>query len=245
MRFLDCHIHLPDYRGDEVLRYASSTGTKLISAAVDSVTSAKSLELSGAFPGLVVPFVGIHPSEAEKEPEAASIGALVPGAAGVGEIGLDPRYSAVGEGKAQLRVFRQQLEVAEKSRKPVQVHTRGAEPLCLAELAKFDVRPVLLHWFEGEDLLSTAEERGYFISTGPALLYSKKLCRIASRYGEDLILTESDGPVPFGPLGGAAGPMLIPSVVMKLAELKRLTFEEAAERIAANGDSFLGLKGKG
>jgi TatD DNase family protein len=84
------------------------------------------------------------------------------------------------------------------------------------------------------------KSRGYYVSFGPALLYSRKLQRMASGLDPALVLVESDGPVTFAPLGGAGGPALIPTVVFKLAELWNLTFSEAEDRILRNGLSYLG-----
>lgn len=246
MRFLDVHVHLSDFATEEQLSYARRTGTRLVAAGVDAQTSSVNLELGSRLPGLVLPFVGVHPSEAEKAPgAAAAIERMAAGAAGIGEIGLDPKYSPVGEGSAQIIAFRSQLETAEREGKPVQVHSRDAEEACVGELATYRCRSVLLHWFEGEEMLEKVQGRGYYVSVGPALLYSKRLQRIAARSDQDLLLTESDGPVPYGPLGGVFGPFLVPSVVLKLAELRRASFEEMAERVAANGERFLADEGKG
>jgi TatD DNase family protein len=102
----------------------------------------------------------------------------------------------------------------------------------------------LLHWFNGESEMRRAEGKGYFVSFGPALLESRKLQRMASAYSLDLILVESDGPVPFAPLGGAEGPLTVPSVVFKLAELKGVPFEEMAEKTARNAMDYLPDLGK-
>ena len=61
----------------------------------------------------------------------------------------------------------------------------------------------------------------------------------------DLVLTESDGPVSFEPLGGRSGPGLIPSVVFELARLWKLGYEEAREKLLQNLDNYTGRSGKG
>jgi TatD DNase family protein len=78
-----------------------------------------------------------------------------------------------------------------------------------------------------------------FVSFGPAILYSKKLLRIAKRCPPETVLAESDGPVAFAALGGAEGPGLIPSVALKLAELWGKSLDEAALQLSQNAESYL------
>ena len=76
------------------------------------------------------------------------------------------------------------------------------------------------------------------------MLYSKKLQRMAILASRNLVLVESDAPVPYAPLKGASGPSLIPSVIFKLAELWGTTFDEARVTTVMNAARFLGLPGK-
>lgn len=191
-------------------------------------------------PRLVRAFVGTHPSEAKEGMDFGWFQDALREAAGAGELGLDPKYSEVAPLSLQMTLFMQQLEGAERAVKPVQVHSRGAEKACLETLTSYRVGPVLMHWFQSEVELRGVEDGGYFVSFGPAILQSKRLQRMASSLDPTLILTESDGPVTFRPLGGAGGPSLIPTVVFKLAELWKMTFSESEELLMRNGLNYLG-----
>jgi TatD DNase family protein len=186
-------------------------------------------------------FLGVHPSEAATTGDRfASLGPLWEGADGVGEVGLDPKYSDIAPGGAQMRLFKAQVEVAERLRKPIQVHSRDAEGACLEVLEGHSLSSLLLHWFEGEELLDRALSRPRtYVSFGPAILYSKKILRIAKRCPRDLVLVESDGPVPFRALGEAGGPGLVPSVAFKLAEAWGTSLDEASEQICLNTERYL------
>ena len=244
LRFIDSHVHLGDYVDvRQQLAFATACRGLLVSAGTDSRSSARGVALSSERPSLVKAFVGVHPSEAERESGPDWLEGMLRGAAGVGEIGLDPKYSAVGRDGAQMRLFRLQLGLAEKAGKPVQVHSRGAERECLEVLGTFDLEAVLLHWFQGEEGLAGASDKGYYVSFGPAMLVSKKLRRIASAWDRGHVLVESDGPVSFAALGGAGGSWLIPSVVFGLAGLFGSPYEETARRIATNSSEFLGIGG--
>ncbi len=241
LRFIDSHVHLSDYADpSQELRFAREANALLFAAGIGQASSLRCLSLAEAIPDLVRPFVGVHPSEAEKEGDLTWFVEALARAVGVGEIGLDPKYSAVGEGSAQLRVFRTQLSAAEKTGKPVQVHTRNVEGAALAELETFSLQKVLLHWFQGEDAMARAGDKGYYVSFGPALLISRKLQRMAGAWDREHILVESDGPVAFAGLGGVGGPWLVPSVVYKLGEVLGARFVDVGELVVGNSLRFLG-----
>ena len=243
MRFVDSHLHLDGDGADDTLKFAKSADALLLACGVDRGTSEALSRMAEASRDVVAPFMGVHPSEAERDGEPAWLEKGAVNASGVGEIGLDPTYSPTRDDSAQMRVFRQQLELAGRLGKPVQVHSRGAEARCLEVLAEYGVPGVLMHWLESEGALPTAMDRGYFVSFGPALLYSKRLQRIAGRADPSLILLESDSPVPYAPIGGARGPTLIPSVAFRLAEVRGEPFDEVLTRCNLNALRFLGRKG--
>jgi TatD DNase family protein len=184
-------------------------------------------------------FVGVHPSEALVDPSLDWLVRALPKATGAGEVGLDPRYSATDSESAQMRAFLTQLEAAQGQRKPVQVHSRDAGRECLDALGGFTLKSVLMHWFQDEETLPAVSDRGYFVSFGPAVLYSKKLQRMASRCDPNQVLAETDSPTTYGPLRGAHGPFLIPSVLFRLAELWGTRFEEVRQTIAENNRRYL------
>ncbi len=245
MRFIDSHVHLCDYREHlPSLNLVRSSETMLLSSGTDRASSMATLGIARGEPTLVKAFVGVHPSEAEAGDDLGWFEEALHEATGAGELGLDPKYSEVSPKSLQMTTFARQLEAVERTGKPVQVHSRGAERECFEVLSSYRMKAVLLHWFQGEAELKAALDRRYFVSFGPALLHSKKLQRMASGADPTLVLAESDGPVTFRPLGEAGGSSLVPTVVFKLAELWKLTFSEAEERLLRNGLGYLGISGK-
>jgi TatD DNase family protein len=239
---VDTHVHLPAYADPMgVVEGARARGMRLVSVTVSAAEAQANLFLRRDHP-TISSFVGVHPSEAQ--PSKGSVDTLAPfwkDADGIGEIGLDPKYSEVSADSAQMQLFVAQVDLAERLRKPIQVHSRGAEEACLSELEGRSLQSILLHWFEGEESLTRAIALPKsFVSFGPALLYSKKLLRIAKRVPPEAILTESDGPVPFAALGGAEGPGLIPSVAFMLAEIWGKSVDEAVLQLSLNADRYLG-----
>ncbi len=239
----DVHVHLPAYLDPtKVVADASRRGMRLVSVTVSPGEAAKSLALKRDSPSAVRCFLGVHPSEAASSPGAlAELASLWEAADGVGEVGLDPKYSEVATGSVQMRLFEGQVEVAERLGKPLQVHSRGAEAACLDVLEGRSTKSVLMHWFESEEHLGRVLSRPRtFVSFGPALLYSKKLLRNARNCPPDAVLVESDGPVAFAALGGSEGPGLVPSVAFKLAELWGRSLDETLSQLSLNVKSYLG-----
>jgi len=242
MPLIDAHVHLPDY-ADPLKTISGFQGMCLFSCTVRAAQAESNLRLQQKANGSVKCFFGVHPSDVSEELPSAQLSSLVSGCDGIGEVGLDPKYSDAGPRSMQMSAFLDQLAMAETLGKPVQIHSRGAEQICLDSLSTFRLPSVLMHWFEGEERpLELAVSRGYYFSFGPALLYSKKMMRIAERVPRERLLTESDGPVPFNPLGGASGPNLIASVLFRLAELRGLSFEEAERLVDTNARAYLGAE---
>ena len=244
MRFVDSHLHLGGAGAPQAVALASTSDILLLTCGVDRETSLAGLGLARGSDS-VRAFVGVHPSEVLKEPDFGWLKGALEGASGVGEVGLDPKYSPISEGSPQRRAFRAQLEAAKQSGKPVQVHSRDAAAECIDEVSGSGVRGVLFHWFQDEARLSRVQGSGYYVSFGPSLVYSKRLQRMAAGCSRGLVLTETDSPVTFGPLGGVSGPSLVPTVIFKLAEVWKVPFEEAAWTVSENARSYLGSSEKG
>jgi TatD DNase family protein len=245
VRFVDSHLHLYDAEARTQVTLAEATQILLVTCSENQETSSVALRQAEKYPRTVRAFVGVHPSEALKTTSLTWLEQDLRRASGIGEIGLDPKYSDKGPRSAQVNAFLAQLEMAQATRKPIQVHSREAERECLDALAGFTLGTVLMHWYQGEELLQEVMEKGYYTSFGPSLLYSKKLQRMALFSSHDRVLTETDSPVPFGPLGGVHGPSLLPSVVFKLSELWGQRFEETRAALTDNAVRFLGAFEKG
>lgn len=240
---LDAHVHLPAYpHASVVTASARMMAIRLVSVTVSAAEAQQNLLLRKENPTTVRCFLGVHPSEAlSSRRDLEALAPLWEGADGVGEVGLDPKYSEVSAKSAQMDIFKAQVEVAERLDKPLEVHSRRAEETCLDVMEGYRLRSVLMHWFEGEEVVGRLLAKARcFVSFGPAILYSKKLVRIAKRLPPEMVLAESDGPVAFSALGGAGGPGLVPSVAFKLAEVWGRSFQEAVLQLSLNEKGYLG-----
>ncbi len=249
MSYIDAHLHLADPA------YTSSTKsiiedatrnsvTRLLSNAVDYSTSVRTISLAKQYEGTVLAAVGIHPSTVVGEAgyELAQFERLIDEnreyVKAIGEIGLDGKYTQDEEKKSRQReVFRFFLRIAEKKQLPVVVHSRLAVDEVLDELSRFNLPKVLLHWYDGPlEKLELIRERGYLISIGPTLLYSKRIAEVARNADLSIILSETDGPVSYhGPFEGkVTQPTFVIDVVRKLAEIKIERAQEVRDAVWNN-----------
>ena len=247
MSYVDAHIHLADagYVGkvEQVITDASRHNVShILSNAVDYETSLQTITLAKQHPGKVLAAIGVHPSTIVFRPTEnlhlekfeATIEENSEYVKAIGEIGLDGKYTQDDETRArQQEVFRFFLQLAEKRDLPVVVHSRQAIEETLETLSEFHLPSVLLHWYDGPtENLRALSDRGYFISVGPALLYSRRISEIARMAEHSMILSETDGPVNYR--GLFKDQLTQPSLVIDV--VRRLGNQEDEHRISTRFD---------
>jgi TatD DNase family protein len=160
---------------------------------------------------------------------------------------LDGSYSQDAEFlKTQEQVFEEMLILAEKYSLPVSVHSRGASLKTIEFLSRYRLNGVLLHWFAGtESELAKANQKGYFVSFGPATVYSNRMQRLACKASTDLMLIETDGPVSYGACfeGRMAEPTFLASVWHSLSHLLGVKPAELEYQLEKNFAAYIKSKG--
>ena len=200
----DAHIHLsdPEYKSDidMILNYMDLLKIKACCVSMDIETSNETLTLHEKSKN-VLPFIGIHPEMAQKDPLPVYdlIEKNYETITGVGEIGLDRTYiDSEDEWKVQKDVFSKQLSLAEKFNKPVSIHSRKTLPDIFEILPSYKIPGILLHWFDGnKSQLKTAMDNQYFVSYGPLLVYANDKQVLLTKTDPSRLLVETDGPVKF------------------------------------------------
>lgn len=246
---IDTHAHL-DACGDPaetLLARARAAGVDRIIAVGSGIESCRAaLTLADQEEG-VFAALGIHPHQAGNA-EAGRLAELREllareRAVAVGETGLD-FFRDYAPRDRQLRLFEQQLELAQELGKAVVVHCRDAEEATSDALASFSGR-VVLHCFSSPDLLPVALERGYFVSFAGNVTYPKAddLRAAARRVAAERILVETDSPYlsPQPRRGKPNEPANVVHTVAALAEARGEDHDELAARIDANASAAFAL----
>ena len=255
MSYVDAHLHLADadYAGqiENVVQNAVENGVaRLLSNGMDYESSVRTVNLAKQYEGLVIAAVGVHPWTSTNATQSVDLSAFErlieenrQQVKAIGEVGLDGKYSQDDDKKKQQHeVFQSLLARAEQYTLPVVIHSRLAIGDVFATLPSFKLSRILLHWYSGPlEYLPRIKDRGYLISVGPSILYTKHSADIACNADLSTIVTETDGPVSYyGPFKGKpTRPYFVIDVVRKLAELKNVKVDEVRDTIWNNFVSFL------
>ncbi|HEY1369862.1 MAG TPA: TatD family hydrolase [Gaiellaceae bacterium] len=191
--------------------------------------------------------LGIHPHQAGNG-DAARLDELEEllgheRAVAVGETGLD-YFRDYAPRERQRELFARQLELAERLRKPVVIHTRAADEDTLAALAGFQ-GDVVLHCFSSPGLLPQALGRGWYVSFAGNVTYPKAddLRVAATEVPPERLLAETDCPylAPQPVRGRENEPANVVHTLAALAQARGESTDELAARIDASATALFSL----
>ena len=244
----DSHIHLsdPEYESDieHIIHAMELLKLKACCVSMDYDSSVKTLNLSQKSQN-ILPFIGVHPEMAQKDAELVFniIEQRKSEIIGIGEIGLDKTYiTSEDEWTIQKHVFSHQLSLAEKFNKPVSIHSRKTLDEIFQILSSFNLKNVLLHWFDGnKNQLNHAMELDFFVSYGPVLLYANDKQILLSKTNREQILVETDGPVKFSHCFNYKTTQIqfLHSVVYSASKILKIPYENLLKQLEKNTQRFL------
>ncbi len=156
----------------------------------------------------------------------------------VGEIGLDYYYNH-SEKNEQLKAFRAQLEIAQKSNMPVEIHTRDAEQDTVDLLKEYPGVNGLIHCFTGTRWLAEqCLNLGFNISISGVVTFKNAhdLRETVKMIPLDRIHVETDAPflAPVPMRGKQNTPAYVVHTAKVVAELKGITLEQLAAQTRQN-----------
>lgn len=251
----DSHAHLDDGRFDgdreEVIARARERGLRyLVNVGYDLDSVKKAVALAEKY-DFVYAAVGIHPHDASwvVENGLAEIEKFLahPKVVAVGEMGLD-YYRNLSPREVQERVFREQMALARKWKKPVIIHDRDAHGDTLKILREEKVEEIggVMHCFSGSwEMARECLKMGMYISiAGPVTFKNApRVQEVASRVPLDRLLVETDAPYlspePFR--GKRNEPAYVYYVVEKIAWLRGMEPAELAAITLENGRKLFGV----
>lgn len=264
-----CHLDLDRYDADrqDVIQRAEAVGVARILIPGLTLDSSRAIvKLTESHP-ILYAAIGVHPTETldfkpETLDELRKI-SLHPKVKAIGEIGLDYYWESAPH-EHQLRVLREQLELAAESSLPVVLHLREAKDAlegdCASDMLQIlgewvaDLksrndplaeRPGVLHSFSGS--LATAQaaiQLGFYIGiTGPVtFMNAQKRQEIVAQLPLERLLIETDAPflAPHPHRGKRNEPAYVRLVAGKIAELHSTTEGHIAEATSANAARLFG-----
>jgi TatD DNase family protein len=243
--FVDAHAHLDMYDESQITEVVESIeqiGILTLSVSVDVASFLRTAEIAGRS-NLIVPGLGIHPSEAPFHRDSLDvIEHHLTDSPYIGEIGLDHLFVTDESLYAPQRdVFERFLRVAREQDKFVNIHCVGAEYETVEVMRSHGIERAIIHWYSGPPgALRQLLGEGYMFSISAEVLRSDHIRGIARTIPIDQLLTETDNPG--GPewlTGDRGQPELIVDVVAELARVRRMEPDVLARTVRSNMARFL------
>ena len=254
MRVYDCHNHmdapeLDDTRAEMVEAARQSGVRNMIISAGDPAhwdrTQAVAQRLG------VVWTLGLHPWWVSELPHENDhwLNALAQRDTphGLGEMGLDGVLQKTRESRyEQVRVLRVQLDLAVARDLPIVVHGARAWGHVIDELTAWPqaIRG-MLHSFDGSaELARVATARGFFLSFGPSIAWSRRAQAAAAAIDDRFFLLETDAPHRPIARQGQGAPRDVLAVAEHVAHARGTSVNDVLERSARNAEAlFPSLRG--
>ena len=259
----DTHTHLNEDEFTEEERLVRAQEIEesdvelIIDVGYDEPSSVMAVEYAKKYPWCYAA-VGMHPHDSKLMDEAMlerfrQLVLECPKVKAIGEIGLDFHYD-LSDRDVQRHWFRRQIRLANELKLPIVVHAREADrevfDILHEEGAFSDERKswfgdarVDIHCFSGSaELALEYIKDGAMIGVDGPLTYknNKKTVRVVEEVPLEYLMAETDAPyltpVPFR--GKPNKSPYVEFVVRKIAEIKGITYEEAARVTCENGKRF-------
>ena len=242
-----CHLDFPDFAEeiDAVIARAGEAGVGLMLSIGTSLQKFdKVLAVAERYDNVFCS-VGIHPHEAEAEPDVDARKlielAAHPKVVGIGETGLDYYYEHAPR-EAQATNFRAHILAARETQLPLIVHTRDADEdtarILQEEMGK-GAFPGLLHCFSsGAALAHQAVDLGFYVSFSGILTFknAEELRHIAAELPLERLLVETDAPylAPVPKRGKRNEPGFVAHTVACLAKVRGISEAELGHATSRN-----------
>lgn len=259
MELFDSHAHLEDekFDGDRetVIQQIKEAGvTKVISAGYSLETSKKAKELADKYE-FIYATVGVSPNDIpqtedelwimlEKIEQIAKQSKKI---LAIGEIGLDYHWEQRNK-ELQRLAFIKQIELANRLKLPIVIHTREAIYDTLEILKQNEViEKGVFHCCPlNRELVKEALKLGFYISFAGPITFknSKNADEIINMVPNEKMLIETDSPYlspePFR--GRRNDSRNVKYMAQKIANVKNITIEEVARKTYENAQKIFQMK---
>ncbi len=279
MKYFDAHTHVNfvaynDDRKETIERSrAQGVGMNVVGTQLD--TSRSAVELAETHEH-VFATIGLHPIHTSKSyhdekelgeggKEFTSRGEVFDAAAyevlgqstkviAVGECGLDYFRLEEETKKVQADAFIQQIELANRLRKPLMLHIRNPLPQGSSEASAYDDALEILkahakvrgdvHFFAGDwSIAKKFLDEGYTLSFTGVVTFARDYDEVVKNAPLDMLLSETDAPyvTPAPHRGKRNEPAYVEMVVRAIAEIRGEDFERVRAQLVSNAARVFGI----
>ncbi len=242
--FIDTHMHIGDDFGVQPDLYVKNATDAQVEVLIASFCEKDDIMLSTKFVEKyknLYACIGYHPEVSNKivEKDYETLEKMVknnPKIVAIGEIGLDYYWNKDNKDK-QREVFCKQLEIAEKLKVPVVIHSRDSINETYEILKKYKVSGVI-HCFSGSlEMAKKFISLGFLLGIGGVVTFkNSKLFEVIEKLELTNIVLETDSPylTPEPNRGKINESSNIPYIAQKIAEVKHIPLENVAKITTEN-----------
>ena len=245
MFYVDTHIHLQDYKTQDVknvVKNALKNNVKVfINASAHPDDWQRVTEIANKF-AQIIPAYGVHPwyikdVSANWLIKLENILRNNPHA-WVGECGID-RFKNQ-DIDSQIEILNEHIELAQKYSRPLIVHAVKAENYLYPLLDKMPER-VVFHSFNGSaEWGKKLQNQGFYLGFNFAFLRKKNAAEILQEISLERILLETDGPYQNIVPQSESFPKDIPQLAEKMADILNMEYSQFSKIIFVNQQRFIG-----
>ena len=242
--FIDTHMHIGDDFGVQPDLYVKNATDAQVEVLIASFCEKDDIMLSTKFVEKyknLYACIGYHPEVSNKivEKDYEILEEMVknnPKIVAIGEIGLDYYWNKDNKDK-QREVFCKQLEIAEKLKVPVVIHSRDSINETYEILKKYKVSGVI-HCFSGSlEMAKKFISLGFLLGIGGVVTFkNSKLFEVIEKLELTNIVLETDSPylTPEPNRGKTNESSNIFYIAQKIAEIKNISLENVAKITTEN-----------
>mgnify|MGYP004518604821 FL=1 len=242
--FIDTHMHIGDDFGVQPDLYVKNATDAQVEVLIASFCEKDDIMLSTKFVEKyknLYACIGYHPEVSNKivEKDYEILEEMVknnPKIVAIGEIGLDYYWNKDNKDK-QREVFCKQLEIAEKLKVPVVIHSRDSINETYEILKKYKVSGVI-HCFSGSlEMAKKFISLGFLLGIGGVVTFkNSKLFEVIEKLELTNIVLETDSPylTPEPSRGKINESSNIFYIAQKIAEVKNISLENVAKITTEN-----------
>jgi hydrolase, tatD family len=242
--FIDTHMHIGDDFGVQPDLYVKNATDAQVEVLIASFCEKDDIMLSTKFVEKyknLYACIGYHPEVSNKivEKDYEILEEMVknnPKIVAIGEIGLDYYWNKDNKDK-QREVFCKQLEIAEKLKLPVVIHSRDSINETYEILKKYKVSGVI-HCFSGSlEMAKKFISLGFLLGIGGVVTFkNSKLFEVIEKLELTNIVLETDSPylTPEPNRGKTNESSNIFYIAQKIAKIKNISLENVAKITTEN-----------
>ena len=242
--FIDTHMHIGDDFGVEPDLYVKNASDAQVKVLIASFCEKDDIMLSTKFVEKyknLYACIGYHPEVSKKivEKDYKILEEMVknnPKIVAIGEIGLDYHWDKDNKDK-QREVFCKQLELAEKLKVPVVIHSRDSINETYEILKKYKVTGVI-HCFSGSlEMAKKFINLGFLLGIGGVVTFkNSKLFEVIEKLELTNIVLETDSPylTPEPNRGKTNESSNIIYIAQKIADVKHISLKDVARITTEN-----------